>query len=94
MLIAGSFVLYLATGPIRFRSTLPGKVVGLVQGTGIVVITVCAMSGRAWLDTVGRVAFPVLGAAFASIVVSQALIGLRHIRSAARTRRKVVEVES
>jgi cardiolipin synthase len=93
MLIAGSFALFLATGPIRFRATIPGKVVGLVQGAGVVVITVCAMADRDWLDAVGPVVFPVLGAGFASIVVSQAVIGLRHIRSTG-TRRKAVEVES
>jgi len=87
MLIIGSVVLFLAVGPIRFRSTIPGKVVGVVQAAGVTILIVCVLAARAgggergWLDAVGPVLFPVLGVAFGSIVVSQALIGLQHIRS-------------
>jgi cardiolipin synthase len=80
MLFLGSFVLFLLTGPIRFRSTLPGKVVGVVQATGITAVIVCAMVGRGWLERVSGVLFPVLGAGFASIILSQFVIGLRHVR--------------
>lgn len=84
MLIIGSVALFLAVGPIRFRSTIPGKVVGVIQAAGVTVLIVCVLAGRAgagWLDAVSPVLFPVLGVAFGAIIVSQALIGLRHIRS-------------
>jgi cardiolipin synthase len=88
MLIIGSVALFLAVGPIHFRSTTPGKVVGVIQAAGVAVLIVCVLAARAggnehdWLGAVTPVLFPVLGVAFASIIVSQALIGLRHIRSA------------
>jgi phosphatidylglycerophosphate synthase len=91
MLIVGSLVLFLAVGPIRFKATIPGKVVGVVQSAGVILVIVCALAGGDWLERISPVLFPVLGLAFASIVVSQLVIGVRHVVS---TRRKAVEVES
>jgi cardiolipin synthase len=90
-LIVGSLILFLTVGPIPFKATIPGKVVGLIQGAGVVMVIVSALAGRGWLDIVSPVLFPVLGTAFASIVVSQLVIGARHVLS---TRNKAVRVGS
>lgn len=77
MLIVGSFVFFLLVGPIRFRSTIPGKVVGVLQTGGVTAIVVALMAGPGWLERLGGWLFPFLGLCFASIVVSQAVIGIR-----------------
>jgi cardiolipin synthase len=80
MLIIGSFVLFLATGPIRFKATIPGKIVGIIQGIGIIIIVCCVWRGADCMSVLAPVLFPVLGLVFASIVVSQAVIGYLHLR--------------
>jgi phosphatidylglycerophosphate synthase len=80
MLIVGSFVLFLATGPIRFRATIPGKIVGVLQGIGIIIIVWCLWRGVGWRDSIAPVLFPALGVFFASIVVSQTVLGYRHLK--------------
>ena len=85
MLIVGSFILFVTVGPIEFRATLPGKIVGVVQAVGIVVIIVCVSQGLSWKDTVAPVLFPLLGFFFLVIVVSQLILGYRHYKRYART---------
>lgn len=80
MLIVGSFVLFLTSGPIRFRATIPGKIVGIIQGIGIIIVVCCVWRGADWLSDVAPVLFPVLGLVFAGIIVSQAIIGYLHLR--------------
>jgi cardiolipin synthase len=82
MLIVGSFVLFLATGPIQFRATIPGKIVGVLQAIGVIIIVWCVWQGAGWERDIAPVLFPSLGVLFASIVVSQAIIGFRHLRRA------------
>jgi cardiolipin synthase len=77
MLVVGSFIFFLLVGPIRFRSTIPGKVVGVLQTAGVTAIVVALMAGPEWLERLGGWLFPFLGLCFASIVVSQAVIGIR-----------------
>lgn len=80
MLIAGSLVLFLATGPIRFRATIPGKIVGIIQGIGIIIVLWSVWRGNNWETDIAPVLFPVLGLVFAGIVVSQGIMGYLHIR--------------
>jgi cardiolipin synthase len=80
MLIIGSFVLFLTVGPIEFRATLPGKIVGVLQAIGIIIIISCIWRGIGWEDTVAPVLFPLLGFFFLVIVVSQLVLGYRHCR--------------
>jgi len=82
MMLVGSLVLFLATGPIEFRATVPGKVVGVVQTVGTVWIMVAAAGGKAGPARDGLL-FAFLGLGFASIVVSQAFMGWRYIRRVA-----------
>jgi len=78
MLAAGAAVLTRRYGPIPYRATLPGKVVGVVQaaGAGLIIL------GKGPVEVV----FAVLGLGFAWVIVSQGLIGRRHIRNATRGR--------
>ncbi len=79
MLFLGSFFLFLATGPFSFRATVPGKIVGVVQAAGACLVIAGAMVGG--LDpSTERVLFAFLGIGFASIVLSQAVIGWRLAR--------------
>jgi cardiolipin synthase len=94
MLIVGSFVLFLAVGPIEFRATLPGKIVGVLQAVGIVIIVGCVWSGINWEETVAPVLFPLLGFIFSVIVVSQIILGYRHCRRYGKIRSKAVHVGS
>lgn len=79
MLFLGSCGLYLATGPVEFKATIPGKVVGVVQAAGVSLV----IAGPLWgglAPSVEGVLFAFLGIGFASIVVSQAVIGWRILR--------------
>jgi cardiolipin synthase len=86
MLLVGSLVLSLAAGPIEFHATGPGKVVGVVQAAGAAWIMVAAAGGPVPAPADGPL-FAFLGLGFASIVVSQAVIGWRHVRRAMPRRR-------
>ncbi len=79
MLFVGSFFLFVATGPFTFRATVPGKIVGVVQAAGVCLVVAGAMVGRLDPATQG-VLFAFLGIGFASIVLSQAVIGWRLAR--------------
>lgn len=94
MLIVGSFVLFLATGPIEFRATIPGKIVGVLQAIGIIIIAWCVWRGLDWERDLAPVLFPLLGLVFASIIVSQAIIGFLHLRRYSANQNKAVDFGS
>lgn len=89
-LILGSFVLFLVVGPIQFRATLPGKIVGVLQAVGIIIIIGCTWRGIDWERNVAPVLFPCLGFFFSIIVVSQLTLGYRHVRRRAKLRSQAV----
>jgi len=79
MLFVGSIGLFWATGPFEFKSTIPGKIVGVVQAVAASLVMVGPLGGG--LDpTIEGVLFTFLGIGFASIVVSQTIIGWRLAR--------------
>lgn len=85
-LAVASFVLTRVTGPVDFSSTLPGKIVGVVQGAAALWIMAWAARGvrpAPW----GGALFAFLAVGFVSIVVSQTVIGYRHVRRAPRRAR-------
>jgi cardiolipin synthase len=94
MLIMGSFVLFLVVGPIEFKATLPGKIVGVLQAAGIIIVLTCLWGGVDWEETVAPVLFPFLGITFSVIVVSQAVLGYRHCKRYGRIRSKAVQIGS
>lgn len=79
MLALGSAGLRMATGPFSFKATLPGKIVGVVQAFGASALIAGAHIGGLDSST-ERALFAFLGIGFASIVVSQAVIGWRLAR--------------
>lgn len=79
-LFAGALVLFFAVGPIKFRPTPVGKIAGVLQAVGVIIIIALASTGLAWRQGMGHVLFPFLGMVFGSVIVSQAVLGIRHIR--------------
>lgn len=72
----GILLLYRRKKHLDVKATITGKLVGLVQAVGIVIILSekifipVSFSGR-----INRFLFPVLGIAFGSVIVSQTIIG-------------------
>jgi cardiolipin synthase (CMP-forming) len=64
----------------RLRATIAGKAAGVVQGAGIVVLLAARVVPGPGLAAVRGVMVPLLGAAFASVIVSQTVIGVRAVR--------------
>ncbi len=81
-----AIVLSRTYGPVDFRSTIPGKIVGVVQGLGALWIMVWAALGVRPVPWCGPL-FAFLAIGFVSIVVSQTVIGYRHVRRAQRRAR-------
>jgi len=81
MLGVGSLFLSRYSGPVEFHATLPGKIVGVVQAAGVLWILRPGEPGREPGASDGPL-FAFLGLGFVAIVVSQSIIGYRHIRRA------------
>lgn len=82
MLIVGSAILSLLSEPIRFRATPVGKIVGVLQAVIAIIIIVLAASDPSWAQMLGPVLFPFLGLIFSAVIVSQIVIGIRHLKQA------------
>ena len=80
MLVIGSVCLSVLSGPIRFRATPVGKIVGVLQAVIAIIIIVLAAIEPSWQQTMGPVLFPFLGLIFSAVIVSQIVIGIRHLR--------------
>ncbi|MCK4773172.1 MAG: CDP-alcohol phosphatidyltransferase family protein [Candidatus Krumholzibacteria bacterium] len=85
-LFAGSVALFLIVGPLRFRATPVGKIVGVLQGAAGIMILALAGAGVQWLDNIGVTLFGFLGIIFGSVIVSQLVIAIGMVRSGARCR--------
>jgi cardiolipin synthase len=85
-LAVGSFFLTRARGAVDFSSTVPGKIVGVVQASTALWVMVSAARGVRPAPGSGPL-FAFLAAGFVSIVVSQTVIGYRHVRRAPRRAR-------
>jgi phosphatidylglycerophosphate synthase len=81
MLGVGSLLLSRSAGPMEFHATLPGKIVGVLQAAAVLWLMHAASQGADAIPGRGPL-FAFLGLGFVSIVVSQAIIGYRHIRRA------------
>jgi phosphatidylglycerophosphate synthase len=79
-LFVGSLILFLNYGPIRFRATPVGKVVGVVQAISAIVIMTCAAMKIPWEGAPADMLNGLLGVVFSSVVASQLVIA-RRIRS-------------
>jgi cardiolipin synthase (CMP-forming) len=80
-LAVAALVLTRTTGPVDFSSTVPGKIVGVLQAAAAFWVMVWAARGVHPAPGSGPL-FAFLAAGFVSIVVSQTVIGYRHVRRA------------
>lgn len=79
-LLLGSIVLFFAVGPIRFDSTSTGKVVGVLQALVVIMVLALVRQGIEWRNSFGYIVFAFLGAIFASVIVSQLVMAVKHVR--------------
>jgi phosphatidylglycerophosphate synthase len=78
---AGLAILSLSGRLPKLHATLAGKAVGVVQGAIIMFLLLrTALGDPGRLTSYDHILFPVLGAAFLSVIVSQTAIGLRAVR--------------
>ena len=80
-LVVGSFILTRVWGPVDYSSTVPGKIVGVIQASAALWIMAWAARGVHPAPGGGPL-FAFLAVGFVSIVVSQTVIGYRHVRRA------------
>ncbi len=80
-LIVGSVVLFFRHGPIDFKATPVGKIVGVLQAIAVIMIILGAMGVIPAEYASGGIFFGVLGLVFGSVVVSQTLIGWKMIKA-------------
>lgn len=79
---AGLAILSLTGRLPKLHATLAGKAAGVVQGAIIMFLLLrAALGDPPQLESYDNILFPVLGAAFLSVIVSQTAIGLRAVRN-------------
>ncbi len=79
---AGLAILSLTRRLPKLHATTAGKAAGVVQGAIIMFILLrTALGDPERLTSYDHILFPVLGAAFLSVIVSQTAIGLRAVRN-------------
>ena len=79
---AGLAILSLTGRLPKLHATVAGKSAGVVQGAIIMFLLLRAALGEPpQLASYDNILFPVLGAAFLSVIVSQTAIGLRAVRN-------------
>jgi phosphatidylglycerophosphate synthase len=79
---AGLAILSLTGRLPKLHATLAGKAAGVVQGAIIMFLLLrAALGDPPRLASYDHILYPVLGAAFLSVIVSQTAIGLRAVRN-------------
>lgn len=79
-LLAGAVVARIVAGPLKFKATPVGKIVGVLQAVAGILIIVLSQTDMEWRARFGGVLYPFLGVIFGSVIVSQLIIGVRHIK--------------
>ncbi|UCG53257.1 MAG: CDP-alcohol phosphatidyltransferase family protein [Candidatus Latescibacterota bacterium] len=82
-LMVGSAVLFFAVGPIKFKATPTGKIVGVLQAAVAILIIGLTAAGVDWQKDIGSILYPFLGMIFGSVIISQLVIGIRHVKEGA-----------
>jgi cardiolipin synthase len=85
-LFAGSALLFLVVGPIRFRATPVGKIVGVLQGAAGIIILTLAGLGAQWQVDIEVALFAGLGIIFGSVIISQLIIAIGYVRNRGKCR--------
>ena len=83
-LFAGSAALFVAVGPLRYRATRIGKIVGVLQGAAGIMILALAASGTQWQENIGVTLFPFLGIIFGSVIISHLVIAIGYLKDSAK----------
>jgi phosphatidylglycerophosphate synthase len=79
---AGLAILSLAGKLPKLHATMAGKAAGVVQGAIIMFLLLrAALGDPPRLESYDDILFPVLGAAFLSVIVSQTAIGMKAVRN-------------
>ena len=77
----GLFYLAVVDSVPHLSATAAGKVVGIIQALGIILLMIKGVTGVAWPTGMYRMfIYIILGAAFSSVIVSQTVIGLKALR--------------
>jgi cardiolipin synthase len=76
----GALLLTLFVGPIVYKATVTGKIVGVLQASAVILILVLTAAGVEWQESLGPYLFPFLALIFAWVIVSKVVIAVRHIR--------------
>lgn len=79
ILFVGTTVLFFTKGPLTFKATLVGKIVGVLQAAAVILIVGFALSGAEMGPAAEKCIFAYLGLIFCSVIVSQLVIGARII---------------
>ncbi len=82
-LVVGSVLIFFAAGPINFRATAAGKIVGILQASAVIIILLSMLGGGLLLSAIGKVLFPALGMGFFMVIVLQTLIGWKLLKTKA-----------
>ena len=80
-LFLGTVIMFFKYGPLEFKATLTGKIVGVLQALAVIMIVVYTVLGGDVRSALGRYVYPVLGLLFGAVIVSQLVLGLRKIKS-------------
>lgn len=80
---AGMVILKAMGRTPRLRATLPGKVAGVIQGSGIVILTLQKRMPGAFPSgwNIDIAVFSLMALAFLSVIFSQTLIGIEAVRA-------------
>ncbi len=76
----GSLILTFTAGPIKFRATRMGKIVGVLQAAAVILIVALTAAGVEWRERLGAYIYPFLAVIFGAVMVSKLFIAVRHIR--------------
>jgi phosphatidylglycerophosphate synthase len=81
ILLAGTVIIFFKYGPLEFKATPVGKIVGVLQAFAVImIVTYTVIEGDAGA-VLGRYLYPLLGLLFSAVIVSQLLLGIRMIKS-------------
>jgi cardiolipin synthase len=76
----GSLLLTVFVGPIVYKATVTGKIVGVLQAAAVILILALTAAKAQWQESLGPYLFPFLASIFAWVIVSKLIIAARHIR--------------
>jgi cardiolipin synthase len=80
-LFLGTVIIFFKYGPLEFKATPAGKIVGVLQALAVIMIVVYTVLGGDVKLALGPYLYPLLGLLFGTVIVSQVVLGLRMIKS-------------